>query len=64
MKTTCQSTMEGSVKILMETHYADQWYIFIFTSILKDIYLVIYLVIVFLSNKIHETYFKKINKNC
>jgi len=56
--------MEGSVKILMETHYADQWYIFIFTSILKDIYLVIYLVIVFLSNKIHETYFKKINKNC
>lgn len=35
-------------------------HIFIFTSILKDIYLVI----VFLSNKIHVTYFKKINKNC
>ena len=38
--------------------------IFIFTSILKDIYLVIYLLIVFLSTKIHVTYFKKINKNC
>ena len=63
MKTTCQSTMEASVKMLMETHCADQWYVYL-SSILKDIYLVIYLLIVFLSTRIHVTYFKKINKNC